>query len=110
MQQCHRRGKFLNSTMRCFIYYVLLIFFFSCSNKKNILIHIEDVLKTNPDSAYFLLADIDTSKFNLEEINYFRLLEIMSKDKSDRDISDVQIHDLKKYYKLIGDFDKVALS
>ena len=96
--------------MKFLISIFLLLCLFSCSNEKSILSEIEKVIEINPDSAYFLLADIDTSKFNLEEINYFRLLEIMSKDKSDRDISNDQIHDLKKYYKLIGDFDKVALS
>ena len=96
--------------MKFLISIFLLLCLFSCDNEKSVLSEIEKVIEINPDSAYFLLADIDTSKFNIEEINYFRLLEIMSKDKSDRDISDDQIHDLKKYYKLIGDFDKVALS
>ena len=89
---------------------IILVSFFSCNHRKNILSGIEEVIGLNPDSASYLLADIDTSKVNVSEINYFRLLEVMAKDKSDRDISDNQIHDLTKYYESVGDFDKAALS
>ena len=88
-----------------------LFCFFSCVNNENISIlsNIENIIKANPDSAYFLLADVDTSRFNTEEVNYFRLLEVMAKDKSDRDITKDQIHDLINYYESIGEFDKAAL-